>query len=503
MKLFLDRAAAKIISILFTLFVILYSLANLFFTVYQCNLVDNSSHYRFNTPLHYGLLLVILLLIFFKKWRFSSRRALYLFLTVIVLFGFVWVLMNPQGFGEYADPYNVYRSARQVAHGDYSVLGYKSYINTYPNNLGLLSILVLYFKFFGEKAALFFRLSNVLMVAVGYLGLYKISERLFHSEELQRYLLLLFCAASQYIFLAYFVYGNAFSYTLGIVSCYFFIVYLQERQIFSLGLAILMVLLSILVKNNSLILLVAMLAYLVLDVCHRRKLVYSLLAIILLVSGAWLVSEGVIRFYEKRGEISYANRLPKKAWLAYGLNYDERHPGGYLSYFEQYHVDNDYVVEYTEEYIQQFMDGVLTAFRQRPYLIPLFYARKMAIAWADPEFEVLSVYRASHNLPQDLVHEFPSWSRDVAAGKSHAFLQNLWDGGASLIAIGLLLYLLDKKEKKLTEYFPAVIVIGGFLFHSFWEVKSIYLYQYYLFLLPYAAYGYTKFPQYGNKKMFV
>ena len=35
----------------------------------------------------------------------------------------------------------------------------------------------------------------------------------------------------------------------------------------------------------------------------------------------------------------------------------------------------------------------------------------------------------------------------------------------------------------------AVIVIGGFLFHAFWEVKSIYLYQYFMYLLPYAAYG--------------
>ena len=34
-----------------------------------------------------------------------------------------------------------------------------------------------------------------------------------------------------------------------------------------------------------------------------------------------------------------------------------------------------------------------------------------------------------------------------------------------------------------------VIVIGGFLFHTLWEVKAVYLYQYYMYLLPYAAGG--------------
>ncbi len=37
--------------------------------------------------------------------------------------------------------------------------------------------------------------------------------------------------------------------------------------------------------------------------------------------------------------------------------------------------------------------------------------------------------------------------------------------------------------------FGIEIVFGGFLFHSFWEVKAIYTYQYYMYLLPYAAYG--------------
>ena len=34
-----------------------------------------------------------------------------------------------------------------------------------------------------------------------------------------------------------------------------------------------------------------------------------------------------------------------------------------------------------------------------------------------------------------------------------------------------------------------IIVIGGFLFHTLWEVKAIYLYQYFMYLLPYAACG--------------
>lgn len=488
-KNFWDTFAQQIIQVCFSIVVLLYACVNLLMSVYQQNLIDNVSYYRWNSWFHYLFLAICLYLLYRRQWRFSSKKFLWAFLLLSAVFLIIWISINPQGFGEYADPYNVYRSARAVANGDYGVLGYKTYINTYPNNLGLLSILVIFYKFFQEAAAYFFRFSNIFFVLSAYLFLYKMSEKLFANEDIQRVLVLFFVFTTQWLFYAYYVYGNAMSYSLGIVASYFFIAYLKDRRISQLLIASVSIIVSIFVKNNSAILLVAMVLYLLLDVLNKRKMLLSLITIFCLCAGFWLATEGVIRFYEKKADVNYDNRLPKLAWIAYGsFNYDPKHPGGYLSYFETYHFENDYVAEYTELFIQQHIDRTLARFREKPFLVLEFMARKLAVGWADPEFEALSIYRLPDKGKPGLVEGYPAISQDLVAGKLHYWLHEFWDVGLSLMAIGLLIYW-KKEKKELVTLFPAVVVLGGFLFHSFWELKSIYIYQYYLFLLPYGAKG--------------
>ena len=45
------------------------------------------------------------------------------------------------------------------------------------------------------------------------------------------------------------------------------------------------------------------------------------------------------------------------------------------------------------------------------------------------------------------------------------------------------------KQGKIEHILLPMIFLGGFVFHTFWETKAIYVLQYYYLLLPYAAFG--------------
>ena len=138
----------------FIFFVFLYSIANIFMTVRQYNAGENIANYYFGiTPLHIALVLVFggILLYLAKKqlYKIDDRKFIIIFLFVCFLVGLYWVLSNPQELVDYSDDYNCLRAARLVGSGDYGPLGYKTYINTYPHNLTLVSYFMIFTRLFG------------------------------------------------------------------------------------------------------------------------------------------------------------------------------------------------------------------------------------------------------------------------------------------------------------------------------------------------------------------
>lgn len=44
-----------------------------------------------------------------------------------------------------------------------------------------------------------------------------------------------------------------------------------------------------------------------------------------------------------------------------------------------------------------------------------------------------------------------------------------------------------RKNLSMKQLLPAIIMMGGLLFHAFWEAKSLYVLPYFMLLIPYAA----------------
>ena len=472
----------------FILFIGLYATANLLFTVRRFNGLDQSYevNYLNGFNLYNTLLLVAiigLIIYAFKKnfWGLKSKHVLYGFLGLSAIVGLTWIIANPQALVELDDAYNCFRAANGMAQGDLGVIGYKSYINTYPHNLPLVTYFFVLIKIFGPTNALWaIRLINLVLVLVGYYSLYQITNELFKNEKVNMLVVWFMFLSMQFVFYSFMVYSNVIAYTTGMVSLWFFTRYLNNDHLSDLGIALLAIVISASLKNNSLILLVAELIYIFIQMVRKfnyRVVLMTLISLVLLT----LTSTGVVKFWEKRSGNDYSNKLPMSCWLAYGLNYYEGNPGGYTNEFEAYHHQNDYVAEYTDLKAKEFIGNVLETFKEKPNVAAKFYAQKFLVSFANPEYDTFASYREL---------ERSAFTENVICGPINDFLFNLWDAASSLVALGLLLYaVLNLKKISLNELLLGVCVFGGFLFHGFWETKSLYLYQYFLLLLPYAAKG--------------
>lgn len=487
MKKIVNDISKKIVLFFFGLFTILYAVGNIFFTVRMDELITNIV--SFNNGLTvvniiFILVLLILIYILIKNDFFNLNEKILLtsFLLLSLVIGLVWIFSNDPVLRELDDAYNCFRAAKNIAIGNLAPLSYKSYISVYPNNIGLVTYLLIHIKLFGVDLALYtIRIVNLLFVLLGYFALYRITKNNFNNRIVTCTLIILMFGSMQFVFFSFFVYGNCLSYTMAILSVMFLLDFFKSNKITHLVLSSVFIICSISIKANSLIILIAEAIMLILYVINTKKLIVILVLLFALL-GVYGGTAGLQKFWGNKVNIDYNNtKLPTICWFAYGLNYDQRRPGGYFNEFEAYHAEHEYMPEFTENYVHIFIDGVLDKFKDSPKLVMRFYSQKFLSSWANPQYETFDQYRELNNT---------NFVKNVVGGRINDILNTFWDGISSIIAIGIFVFMIKQgRTLNLYSMIGMVIVIGGFLFHTFWEVKAIYLYQYYMYLLPYAAAG--------------
>lgn len=482
LKLF-NLVSEKIIKVCFMVFGIIFAISNIFFTTYV-NRGTYNEEFNFVSLINILIVLVLLIVLYIllKKdfFKISDKKLLISFLVFSFIIGSIWILINDSELKSLDDSYNCFHAALNIVSGNYNSLSYKSYLSVYPNNAGFITYLVFMFKLF--KGNLYvIRFINLIFVLIGYASLYGICKLLFKDRLINCILIYLLYGSMQFVFYSFIVYGNCISYSLGLLSVYFLLRFFDSNRIYNLLISVISIVVSIIIKNNSLIILVAEIIYLFIYFLNNKKLVVLLCAV-LMVTGSILGTSGLQKYWGNKVGIDYNDtKLPTLCWLAYGVNYNKDKPGSYTSQFENYHAENDYVSKYTKIEAKRFIDSSLEAFKDNPLLALRFYGQKILACFSNPMYDCFDYY-------EDL--DKSSFVSDVVSGDINNILTNLYDGISSIIGFGLLLFIF-KQYRNISIYqtIGMCIVFGGFLFHMFWEVKAIYLYQYFMYLIPYSAYG--------------
>lgn len=101
---------------------------------------------------------------------------------------------------------------------------------------------------------------------------------------------------------------------------------------------------------------------------------------------------------------------------------------------------------------------------------------------------------------------FPSFTRSLfkEGGTANEIYWQLCNAVQTLVYGGALLFAVFRfRRVKFQGLFFAVIFIGGFLFHLFWEAKGQYTVSYFTLLIPYAVLGMQDWIHWVSKGRFV
>ena len=365
------------------------------------------------------------------------------------------------------------------------------YMQIYPNQLGLTAILeVLYRLTGGENWKAFMYLTALANGVVVYL-LYRITERLYHDQNADCLVLLASMGCIQIILYSTFLYGMMLGLAFALGAFYALLLFLDHGKWRYAVNAGILIGISILVKNNYSIFLVALVILLLYDAVKKsgggiRKAGKSLAAILILIGLTALLSRSLTVFYEHRSGIHIESGMPKSLWVAMGMQEGERAEGWYNGFNFDTYVNSDCDPVVSDAIAREAITESLQHFQKDPVYAARFYLRKTLSQWNEPTYEALWVNQFHSG-------DFSTIVQSIYEGKLYRVLSEYMNLFQLLVFAavfaGLLIGRKGEKRWQLTELFLPMVILGGFFFHTIWEAKSQYIFPYFVCMLPGAAAG--------------
>lgn len=424
-------------------------------------------------------------------------------LTVVLAASYVGMTQLYPG----SDPAKVFDIAMKWRQEDFSSFDEGAYLFCYPFQSGIVLFFYLLSFLFGEGNFVGIQLVNVVFLAVIYGLLVKLSG-LFGvtaGEDTEGfgkkrtglqaavYLgLLVWVPLSFYVT---YLYGILPGMALSLGAVYFAQRYLAARRYRYIAAASLCMGLATVIKMNCLIYLIAIACFLVYDAISLfffsgkkrwKEGAVSLIFIVCMGLGVALCTQISNAVVERIAGRELPEGEVMLSWVVMGMQEAPLGPGGYNGYignvFGEYHYDTELITQASMEDLRE----IVTRMSENPLDEGLpFLARKTAFQWNDPTFICLDRTRGRKTLTR-----IPGWLKSVIDGRGGVRLSILLNYMQTQVYLGMLLYLFLRWRKgNLYELMGAVVFLGGYLFHLFWESSASYTIPYFVLLIPYAVCG--------------
>lgn len=424
-------------------------------------------------------------------------------LTVVLAASYVGLTQLFPG----SDPAKVYGIAMQWRQGDFSSFEEEAYLFCYPFQSGIVLFFYLLSFLFGEGNFVGIQLMYVVFLAVIYGLLVKLSglfgvaagedtegfEKRRKGLQMAVYLgLLAWVPLSFYVT---YLYGILPGMALSLGAVYFAQRYLAVRRLRYMVAASVCMGLATVIKMNCLIYLIAIACFLAYDAIsifffsekgNWKEGAASLVFIVCMGFGVVFCTQVSNVVVERIAGQELPEGEVMLSWVVMGMQEAPLGPGGYNGYISNVFTDNHYDQELVTQASIQDLQAIITRMLEYPVDegIP-FLARKTAFQWNDPTFICLDRTRGRRSETQ-----MPGWLKSVISGRGSVRLSILLNYMQTLILLGMLLYLILRwRTGNLFELMGAVIFLGGYLFHLFWESSASYTIPYFVLLIPYAVCG--------------
>lgn len=449
-----------------------------------------------------SIIAIILLIYLITNLSYKSNHIKhFLLIFVLALYGIAGILLilfNKSVPG--ADPMSVFRIAEECSKNYFgSIHPTDSYLSYYPHQIGLVGYYEILLRIWnlvpGDIIGYhFIKIINFLWTAILIVCIYKLIQNLFEESKYQIAFLCLMIINLPLLFYSTFIYGEIPSIACFFVGllCLVKIIKKNAKHNYAnwiyIPLSIISFAVCVSIRKNTLILMIAVFIVLFFVALSQKR--YSLLLLDAIYIAFCLGSLPAIQlFYEYRAGNHLGGGVPPLTYIAMGMQYAERGNGWYNGYnfltYENAGLNSALAGEIASDYITQrlqYFSKNITEFIK-------FYFDKFQVQWCDGTYASLQATLATfsgRNSFFESLYDYSGWVHIV-----FIFLCNVLQ---NLLYLGNLVFGIVSLRRKNTQfdfihYLCLIGVFGIFLFHTFWEANSRYVFHSGLLLLPTAAYG--------------
>lgn len=431
-----------------------------------------------------------------SRWRIESLFALVLIIHALAGAALVF-------FGRSAptsDSASVYFMALQLSEKDLSFIGDpNSYLSFYPQQIGLTVFLagilkvikLIPFEFSPHHLIkLFYVALNCVTITFGYLSV----KEIWRSKRVSAAFLYLSIFNLPFIMYSSFIYGEIPSLTAMSVAVYFLC--LLERKkgvpVLNIILSVVFTAVSVFVRKNSLIFMIAAVIVLILLFMGKRKKEYVITAVAAFLASI-VILPLTLNYYELEVKEDVDSGVTMYSYLAMGMqDTSSRGPGWYNGFNFDTYKNTGMDKKETNRISSEIIKERTEYFKENPKECFVFYRDKFLTQWTDPTLASCEATYTDYGGRAKIIQRI----YDGDFNKFYVFFCNVLQ---NVIYIGVFIWSLNNFRKLLTSgqkecfvmtYIGIITVIGGFIFHMMWEANSRYIFPYAMMLIPYAAFGY-------------
>ena len=445
----------------------------------------------------YLIVLLILITNYPILKKINTKIVLSFSLILFILAG-LYLVFNADPYLRNADQMLVWNAVKNINNGNYVDFEKGQYLNAHPLQLGLVTFERLIATFSENITFLYFL--NLLFNIGSIILLWLISKVVYENTVVQNLTAIISVLFTPLLFNTLFVYGNVYGLTFLLGAVYTQLLSLnkkgKKRIIYGICTVILAGM-AYLVKPNFEIGIVAIAIVYFLAIFREKRyivLVFGTLLVIPTVN----IALGKIYSYEVSKNISLSGGIPKLTYVVMGLSEDSNgRVGWYTGYNDRAFSDNDYNTNKAEKIAKKDLRKRIDYLKKHKTYTRKIFIKKIISTWTD------STYQSIWNGP------LPTWCGKINTdimriiyikdGESKLYKFIRYGSVVIVWTIFLfsitctLLYLTGKMNIDENYLLYAVIFfIGGFIFHTFWETKAQYMYQYTASLIPVASVGLYK-----------
>lgn len=499
----------------------------------------------------------------YEKIGEKFRRGLLVF-TLTFVFGLGILLILFGRTVPAADALSVYNAAAEWILGNTDIIHPTvSYLSYYPQQIGLMAFLELLLRIWNltglsVPAWHFIKLVYVCLLC-GAIWFQYLSLQYLWPEKYKKIsccYLVLVCCNLPMIMYSSFVYGEIPSFAALSVGWYLLLRLLGSsspdssyrdnvspggsyRIIFTGFGSILFLTLSVMLRKNSLIPVIAVLLVLLFEALRPGRNGKMRLGLLIMAVCLAVTSVGILpliqKCYEKKAGNTLSSGVTAMSYLAMGMQEASRGCGWYNGFNIDTYDTAGMDTAIANEISRLAIDERLTYFREHPGYTADFYLHKHLSQWADGTYASRQATLATYGGRS-------AFFKEVYEGSlSGGYIEwcNAWQ---NVLYLGVLVFCIDslKKRRKskvvghmadqtaghtagctadhmadqldadqlgadqlgadrhgadrhgadrLYIYVGLIAVLGGFLFHTFWEANSRYIFSYSLLLMPYCGAG--------------